>query len=121
MHRLKIGIIEIVMLLGLALVFNALSIRICPFFNIFKVPCPGCGLTRSIICLFKGNFLESIQYNILGFPILIFCCIYIILIFINKYDQLELIFVKHKKKIIAGSIILLIITELINLKNPKLY
>ena len=35
----------------------------CPFKILFHVDCPGCGLTRATIALFKGNIYESLQYN----------------------------------------------------------
>jgi hypothetical protein len=34
------------------------------------VPCPGCGLTRSLSCGVRGMFLESWQYHPLGLMIL---------------------------------------------------
>lgn len=29
-------------------------------------PCPGCGITKSIIFLYEGNLLKSLEYHILG-------------------------------------------------------
>lgn len=120
MNRLKIGIIEIFMLLGLAFIFNYFDIKICPFFNFFNVPCPGCGLTRSIICLLHGDFLKSIQYNVLGIPIVIFCCFYVVVVLMNQYDRLEMFFLKYRKRIIVGAVVVLILVECINLRNPLL-
>ncbi|TGK02479.1 DUF2752 domain-containing protein [Leptospira selangorensis] len=31
--------------------------------------CPGCGLTRSVICFFRGDFLQSWEYHPFGIPI----------------------------------------------------
>jgi hypothetical protein len=33
---------------------------------LFGVPCPGCGLTRSIICLSRGDLAQSLAFHRLG-------------------------------------------------------
>jgi hypothetical protein len=42
---------------------------ICPFYTLTGLPCPGCGLTRSFVCLAHGRFAESFHWHPLG-PIL---------------------------------------------------
>ncbi len=42
---------------------------ICAFKNLTGIPCPGCGLTRSFVCLGHGHFADSVRYHPLG-PIL---------------------------------------------------
>lgn len=114
-------IFDIILLLGLSLIFIFLDIRICPFFNMFKIPCPGCGLTRSILCLIKFNFRESISYNILGLIITIVFIAYICLLIIKK-DKYFIDFIcKNKKIIIILAVIMTIIVEFININNYKLY
>ncbi|HEX8465359.1 MAG TPA: DUF2752 domain-containing protein [Abditibacterium sp.] len=39
---------------------------LCPFSNFSGLPCPGCGLTRSFVCLAHGEFRESLSYHPLG-------------------------------------------------------
>ena len=39
---------------------------ICPFFNLTGTPCPGCGLTRSFVCLAHGHLFESLRWHPLG-------------------------------------------------------
>ena len=39
---------------------------VCPFFNTTGLPCPGCGLTRSFVCLGHGHLSESFQWHPLG-------------------------------------------------------
>lgn len=34
----------------------------CPFKSITGIDCPGCGFQRSVIALFKGDFLSSIKF-----------------------------------------------------------
>lgn len=36
---------------------------VCVYKNITGFPCPGCGMTRSTISLFKGDFFQSIMWN----------------------------------------------------------
>ncbi|WP_243396238.1 DUF2752 domain-containing protein [Leptospira hartskeerlii] len=31
--------------------------------------CPGCGLTRSVICFFRGDFSQSWEYHPFGIPV----------------------------------------------------
>ncbi len=38
------------------------------------MPCPGCGLTKSIIHIYRGNFDIAMHYNVWGF-VYIFMCI----------------------------------------------
>lgn len=35
----------------------------CPIYSLFGIRCPGCGITRALICLIHGNFIEALQYN----------------------------------------------------------
>lgn len=47
----------------IALVFYACGIRICPFYNVFHMPCPGCGCTRAFAALLRGDISRSWEYN----------------------------------------------------------
>ena len=35
----------------------------CPIYHFFGVRCPGCGITRALMCLFKGDFADALHYN----------------------------------------------------------
>lgn len=39
---------------------------LCPFKMVTGFPCPGCGITKSIIFFYQGDLLKSIEYHILG-------------------------------------------------------
>jgi len=69
----------------------------CPSKHFFHVDCPGCGLQRSILSLFEGNFIESFRLYPATIPIL-FCFIFTALHL--KFD------IKHGAEIIKWSYIL---------------
>ena len=62
----KNSFFTILIVIGIVLVLSIFSIRFCPFFYFFNIPCPGCGLTRAFICLLHGNIIQSLHYNIFG-------------------------------------------------------
>ena len=35
----------------------------CPVFHFFGIPCPGCGLTRATVFMFRGNWKEAITMH----------------------------------------------------------
>ena len=37
--------------------------KTCYLKGVIGIPCPGCGLTRAMICLLQGNFKESFFYH----------------------------------------------------------
>ena len=57
---------------------------ICPFYTIFNIPCPGCGMTRAFKALLKLDFKSAFNYHCL-FPIPIIYALYII--YRRKYKQ----------------------------------
>jgi hypothetical protein len=42
---------------------GGLPVRFCLFHALFGVDCPGCGLTRGIAQLWRGNILSALEYN----------------------------------------------------------
>lgn len=104
-----------------SLLLNKFNIRICIFYHIFKIPCPGCGLTRGFIELSKLNVIKSLKYNILCIPILLTFIIYTFLVIIKK-DYLIIKFInKYKYAVIITFIILQLVVFTININNPLLY
>lgn len=39
---------------------------ICPFRNMTGLPCPFCGMTRSVVCAMHGDIAGSLKYHPLG-------------------------------------------------------
>lgn len=56
---------------------------LCPFKMLTGFPCPGCGITKSIISFYDGNVLQSLAYHIFGIPVVLFC---IVIIFVLIYE-----------------------------------
>ena len=82
----------------------------CYFHKITGLYCPGCGATRCILSLLKGNIYDAYRYNRLFFsllPFLTICIIYKVYLYIfNKKDK----YLEKIPKVIWS--ILLIITML---------
>ncbi|GEM_PF-652671 len=57
-------------------------IYICAFKALTGCPCPGCGLTRSLINISHLNFLQAFRLNPLGYPI------YLTIVFLSLYNFL---------------------------------
>lgn len=103
------------------MILSMLNIRVCPFYFVFKKPCPACGLTRAFIELSKFNISKSLEYNILAIPILLFFLVYLIFVVFKKEDLVSDFLNKHKLPIIIFAVLLLIFVLFRNLNNPLLY
>lgn len=92
----------------------------CLFHKLTNLYCPGCGITRCIVSLLKGNISAAFKYNQLVFILLPFLTVYFIykiyLYLTNNQDKI----IKKIPNIIW--IILLIITILFGiLRNIKYF
>ncbi|MGI9159883.1 MAG: DUF2752 domain-containing protein [Saprospiraceae bacterium] len=47
---------------------------LCPFKMATGFPCPGCGITKSLIFLYKGDLAKSLYYHVFG-PLTVLACI----------------------------------------------
>ena len=54
--------------IGIALLMpsNGVGVSLCGMYRIYQIPCPGCGMTRSVSHFFHLNFLESFIFNPFG-------------------------------------------------------
>ena len=64
-----------ILLISLAVTYGNLSGPPCLWKTMLHVPCPGCGLTRSIRALWHGNLLLSFRYHPLGIPLIVGCMV----------------------------------------------
>jgi len=62
----------------IALVSLSLPGWVCPFFRVTGIPCPGCGLTRAVILLLKGDVQGSLRFHAFA-PILLLTAVSLIL------------------------------------------
>ena len=63
----------------IALVSLSLPGWVCPFFRLTGLPCPGCGLTRAVILLLKGDLQASLHFHAFA-PILLLTALALILV-----------------------------------------
>lgn len=52
----------------------------CPFKMLTGFPCPGCGITKSLVSCYEGDFYKSISYNLFGPLVIVFCIVTIIVL-----------------------------------------
>lgn len=53
---------------------------LCPFKMLTGFPCPGCGITKSLVYFYEGDILKSISYHILGPFVIVFCIVTIVVL-----------------------------------------
>ena len=63
------------------------SQSLCPFKMLTGFPCPGCGITKSLIFLYRGDLKTSLQNHLFGIPLVVFCLALIPLLAINAIKQ----------------------------------
>lgn len=117
---MKKNIFIVILIVGLALTLNFFNVKACPIFILFKVPCPGCGLTRAVSLILKGQIVASLEYNILPIPLLFTIITYILFYSFNK-EVLQKLVKKFNTLIIIITIVVTIIVWIININNPLLY
>lgn len=114
-------ILELILLGVVSILFFTINIRICPFYYLFKIPCPGCGLTRGLFYILKLDFITATKYNVLSVPIAILILMFIIFKIIRKEVYITNVIKENQKLIIAITIIITIVSFVVNINNPLLY
>jgi hypothetical protein len=51
---------------------------LCPHKMLTGFPCPGCGITRSIMALYRGDLSGSFAYHAFGVPLVLACVVGIV-------------------------------------------
>lgn len=80
----------------------------CPFKMLTGFPCPGCGITKSLVFFYEGDILKSLYYHLFG-PLVVFACVAAIVVLIleiitkKEYFQ-QLIFSKNLAYILGISL-----------------
>ncbi len=91
--RMKKRIIRIILFPLVLFVFYVLFIHHiairCPFYEITKLYCPGCGLSRCLVSLLHLDFYQAFRYNPLLFILLPFFVPYTFYLYIIYVFEME--------------------------------
>ena len=60
---------------------------LCPFKLLTGFPCPGCGITKSLIFFYKGDVEKSLYYHLFGPLTFVFCLTAIIILSIELVTE----------------------------------
>ena len=52
----------------------------CPLKMLTGFPCPGCGITKSLVYFYQGDIEKSFYYHILGPFVIVFCVVAILVL-----------------------------------------
>lgn len=90
---------------------------VCPIKRVTSLPCPSCGVTRSVIQLFQGNFYKAMMINPLGYIValvLLVAPFWILLDVLYRrsslfqvYRHAERVLIQRRYAILLGMLILL--------------
>lgn len=97
--------------------FDIVSIP-CFFKVIFKIPCPGCGMTRAFKSILEFDFIQAFKFNILSIPLFVFFIfIFIAIIYdiIKDGKMLENKIIKLLDKYWILAIILVVASLIVNI------
>jgi hypothetical protein len=74
----------------------------CPFKMITGFPCPGCGITKSIVFFYNGDVHKSLYYHLFG-PFVVLLCLFLLIKFtIEFFNNKEIFSISyHYRKKIA--------------------
>lgn len=91
----------------------------CLFKHIFNINCPACGLTRSFYAILDLNFINALNYNILGIPLFISIILIYIIYFIDLITKKDNLIRLYNKMIKYYHIIILVLILNTILNNIK--
>lgn len=61
----------------------------CPFKMLTGFPCPGCGITKSIISFYQGNIIKSFGFHLFGAFTVLLCVFAIIVLSVELITKKE--------------------------------
>jgi hypothetical protein len=72
---------------------------LCPLKMLSGFPCPGCGITKSMVYFYEGDLYKSLYYHILGPFVFVFCILAIVVLsteLITKKEYFNQLFYNRK-------------------------
>lgn len=88
----------------------------CPFKMLTGFPCPGCGITKSLVYFYEGDIQKSLYYHILGPFVVLFCIVTVLVLsveLIKKKEYFNKLF--FNKKLAYGLALFLIVYHFIRI------
>lgn len=109
---------KIILLVSIFIIYFILVFKFniyipCLFHKITNLYCPGCGVTRMIISLLKGNLYQAFRYNMLIFILTPFLMFFIFDYIISRKKQRDALYEKIPNSIWYILIIVLVIFGII--------
>jgi hypothetical protein len=77
----------------------------CPFKMLTGFPCPGCGITKSLVYFYQGDVYKSLSYHIFGPFVIAFCILTIAVLtteLITKKEYFNNLLYNRKLAILFG-------------------
>jgi len=62
---------------------------LCPFKMLAGFPCPGCGITKSLVYLYEGDIYKSLYYHIFGPLVIAFSIVTILVLSVELITKKE--------------------------------
>ncbi len=62
---------------------------LCPLKMLSGFPCPGCGITKSMVYFYEGDLIKSLYYHILGPFVIAFCVVIIVVLTVELITKKE--------------------------------
>ncbi len=88
----------------------------CPFKMLTGFPCPGCGITKSLVYFYEGNLMKSISYHVLGPFVVLFCVLTIFVLLTELVTKKEyFVGLLYNKRLAYGLAIFLAVYHFIRL------
>jgi hypothetical protein len=98
---------------------------LCPFKMLSGFPCPGCGITKSLVYFYDGNLQKSLHYHILGPFLVLFCVITIVVLITelitNKEYLNEILYTKKTAYFLACFLILYQVVRITDMVENSTY
>ena len=62
---------------------------LCPLKMLSGFPCPGCGITKSLVYFYEGDLQKSFYYHVLGPLVIVFCIATILVLSVELITKKE--------------------------------